>query len=157
MNSNLFHNILNILIAVMGLVTAVMLGTGCTTLADAAIECSQSWVDPTYTAAAIACMGVLKSVINIARRLCWVDQGPAAGRRQSAGRPARRRQKADRLMSGPEPFRGTGLWIRIQHRFHTRMTEWLLAIVTGLWGLCCCPRRDLQSTGVCRLRGYLRK
>lgn len=67
MNSNLFHNILNILIAVMGLVTAVMLGTGCTTLVDGAIECSQSWVDPTYTAAAIACMGVLKSVINIAR------------------------------------------------------------------------------------------
>lgn len=37
-------------------------------------------------------------------------------------------------MTGPDAFSGPGLWIRIQHRFHTRMTEWLLAIITGLWG-----------------------
>lgn len=38
-------------------------------------------------------------------------------------------------MDGAEPFSGEGLWIRIQHRFQTRMTEWLLAVVTGLWGV----------------------
>lgn len=31
-------------------------------------------------------------------------------------------------------YHGPGLWVRIQHRFRTRMTEWMLAIVTGLWG-----------------------
>jgi hypothetical protein len=67
MNSNLFHNILNILIAAISLLTAVMLATGCTTLASGVLECSQSVVDPTYTALAIAVMGILKSVINIAR------------------------------------------------------------------------------------------
>lgn len=29
---------------------------------------------------------------------------------------------------------GPGVWIRIRHRFHTRMTEWQLAVVTFLWG-----------------------
>ena len=27
-----------------------------------------------------------------------------------------------------------GLWIRIQHRFGPRMTEWMLAAITALWG-----------------------
>lgn len=67
MNSNLVHNILNILIAVMGLLTAVMVATGCTSLPTGALECSQSWVSPTYTSIAVAVMGGLKSVINIAR------------------------------------------------------------------------------------------
>ncbi|RUT32660.1 hypothetical protein EMQ25_05805 [Arsenicitalea aurantiaca] len=29
---------------------------------------------------------------------------------------------------------GPGLWIRIQHRFGPRMTEWILAVITALWG-----------------------
>lgn len=32
-------------------------------------------------------------------------------------------------------YRGPGIWIRIQHRFRTRQTEWLLAVITALWGL----------------------
>jgi hypothetical protein len=32
-------------------------------------------------------------------------------------------------------YLGPGIWIRIQHRFRTRMTEWLLAVITALWGL----------------------
>lgn len=41
------------------------------------------------------------------------------------------------LSDGPEinpGYFGTGVWIRIQHRFRTRMTEWLLAVITALWG-----------------------
>lgn len=34
-----------------------------------------------------------------------------------------------------EGHHGPGVWIRIRHRFHTRMTEWQLAVVTFLWGL----------------------
>ena len=29
---------------------------------------------------------------------------------------------------------GPGLWIRIQHRFGPRLTEWMLATITLLWG-----------------------
>jgi cytochrome b561 len=30
---------------------------------------------------------------------------------------------------------GPDSWIRIRHRFRTRVTEWLLALVTALWGV----------------------
>ncbi|CAN7506663.1 hypothetical protein [Pararhizobium sp. LjRoot238] len=67
MNSNLFHNILNVIIALLGFVTAILLATGCTTLSGGEIECSKSVVDPTYTTIAIAVLGTLKTVINILR------------------------------------------------------------------------------------------
>ena len=35
---------------------------------------------------------------------------------------------------GPD-FAGPGLWIRIQHRFGPRMTEWMLATITAVWGV----------------------
>lgn len=67
MNTNLVHNVLNILIALVGLLTTVMLATGCTTLATGVLECSQSWIDPTWSGGAITAMAVLKGVINVAR------------------------------------------------------------------------------------------
>ncbi|MFT2213067.1 hypothetical protein ACLJYM_14385 [Rhizobium giardinii] len=67
MNSNLFHNILNVVIALLGFVTAILLATGCTTLPGGAIECSKSFIDPTCTTIAIAVLGALKTVINILR------------------------------------------------------------------------------------------
>ncbi|MCV9965441.1 hypothetical protein OIU34_26540 [Pararhizobium sp. BT-229] len=67
MNSNLFHNILNVVIALLGVVTAVLLATGCTTLAGGDLECSKSFIDPTYTTSAIAILGVTKTAINIGR------------------------------------------------------------------------------------------
>ncbi|WP_442580700.1 hypothetical protein ACSBOB_01485 [Mesorhizobium sp. ASY16-5R] len=67
MNSNLIHNILNIAIAATAGVTAVLLATGCTTLPTGGLECWASWIDPTYTTLAVTDMGVLKSVINVAR------------------------------------------------------------------------------------------
>jgi hypothetical protein len=67
MNSNLIHNILNVLIAVSAGVTALFLATGCTTLASGALECSQSWINPSIAAIAITAMGVLKVVINVVR------------------------------------------------------------------------------------------
>lgn len=30
---------------------------------------------------------------------------------------------------------GPAIWIRIQHRFRTRVTEWMLAAITALWGV----------------------
>lgn len=67
MNSNLLHNILNVVIALLGVVTAMLLATGCTSLAGGNLECSKSFIDPTYTTSAIAILGVTKTLINIGR------------------------------------------------------------------------------------------
>ena len=37
-------------------------------------------------------------------------------------------------MTEGQPYMGPGIWIRIQHRFRTRMTEWMLAAITAIWG-----------------------
>lgn len=67
MNTNAVHNILNVVIALLAAATAFLLATGCTTLPTGAIECSQSWISPVYTTAAITALGVLKSLINVVR------------------------------------------------------------------------------------------
>ena len=67
MNSNLFHNILNVAIAVLGAVTAFLLATGCTQTAVGVLECSKSWIDPTYTTVAISVLGVVKVLVNVLR------------------------------------------------------------------------------------------
>lgn len=36
------------------------------------------------------------------------------------------------MLYQPQP--STGIWIRIRHRFGPRMTEWMLAAITALWG-----------------------
>lgn len=66
-NSNAFHNILNIVIAVLGAITAFLMATGCTTLPTGALECSASWISPTYTTIAVTALAVLKTVINVFR------------------------------------------------------------------------------------------
>lgn len=67
MNSNLIHNVLNVLIALLAGATAVLLATGCTTLPTGVLECSQSWISPSVTSIIVMGLGILKSLINIAR------------------------------------------------------------------------------------------
>lgn len=67
MNSNLFHNILNVAIAGLAAATAFLLATGCTALPTGAVECSQSWINPTYTTVAVAALSALKTAINVVR------------------------------------------------------------------------------------------
>lgn len=67
MNSNLFHNIANIVMVVLAMATAGLLATGCTTLANGVLECSKSWIDPTWSVMIIGALGVLKVVVNVAR------------------------------------------------------------------------------------------
>jgi citrate lyase beta subunit len=67
MNANAFHNVANVLIALSAGVTAALLATGCTTLPTGAMDCAASWLDPTYSAAAAAALGVVKSVVNVFR------------------------------------------------------------------------------------------
>ena len=67
MNSNLFHNIANVLIAVLAMLTAGLLATGCTQAVTGVLECSASWIDPVYTGMAIAALSGLKMIVNVAR------------------------------------------------------------------------------------------
>lgn len=67
MNSNLFHNVLNVAIAVLGALTAFLLATGCTQTAAGVLECSKSWIDPTYTTVAISILSVVKVLVNVFR------------------------------------------------------------------------------------------
>ena len=67
LNTNTLHNVLNVVMAASAAGTAFLIASGCTTSTAGAIECSQSWINPTYTAAAVAALGTLKIVINIAR------------------------------------------------------------------------------------------
>ena len=66
-NTNLWHNVINIVIALLAAVTAFLLATGCTTLPTGQLECSASWIDPAYTTTAVTALALLKTVINIAR------------------------------------------------------------------------------------------
>jgi hypothetical protein len=67
MNSNLFHNIANILMIVLSMATAGLLATGCTTTAAGVIECSQSFISPTWSVLIVGALGVLKVLVNVAR------------------------------------------------------------------------------------------
>ncbi|AYG66743.1 MULTISPECIES: hypothetical protein [unclassified Rhizobium] len=66
-NTNILHNVLNVLIALSALIVAILLSTGCTQLADGTLECSQSFAGPGYTAAVVAALSTLKIVVNIMR------------------------------------------------------------------------------------------
>lgn len=66
-NTNMLHNVLNVLIALSGLLVAVLLATGCTQLADGILECSQSLISPSYAAVGVAILGALKIAVNIMR------------------------------------------------------------------------------------------
>ncbi len=66
-NTNMLHNVLNVLITLSALLVAILLATGCTQLTDGTLECSQSFIGPGYTAAAVAGLSALKIAVNIMR------------------------------------------------------------------------------------------
>ncbi|NTG86224.1 hypothetical protein G6L15_08700 [Agrobacterium rhizogenes] len=66
-NSNLVHNVINVVIILVAAITAGLSAWGCTTLPTGAIDCSASTIPPQYSGALIALLGVLKMVINITR------------------------------------------------------------------------------------------
>lgn len=67
MNTNAFHNILNIAGLVLGIVTFALLYSGCTELVTGGVECSKSWLDARVTAALMMLIPPLKFAINIFR------------------------------------------------------------------------------------------
>lgn len=67
MNSNLFHNVANVVMAVLALGTAVLLAVGCTTLPGGDLECSQSFLSPTLATSILSGLAVLKLLVNVVR------------------------------------------------------------------------------------------
>lgn len=66
-NTNMLHNVLNVLIALSGSLIAILLATGCTQVADGTVECSQSFISPGFAAIAVAGLSALKIAVNIMR------------------------------------------------------------------------------------------
>ena len=67
MNTNLFHNIANVASRALAGTTAILLASGCTQGVDDLFDCSTSWINPTYTTAAIAALQATKIIVNILR------------------------------------------------------------------------------------------
>lgn len=67
MNSNLFHNIINVVLAVVAGAFAFLLATGCTNLANGDLECSASWLPPQIIAVILAVLPIVKLLVNIVR------------------------------------------------------------------------------------------
>lgn len=67
MNSNAFHNVANIASLVLAGTTAVLLASGCTEIATGTFDCAGSWINPAFTAAAIAVLQVIKLAVNVVR------------------------------------------------------------------------------------------
>jgi hypothetical protein len=67
MNSNLFHNIANVLIVLLSGLTAALLATGCVTLANGNLDCSASWISPVWTTAIVTGLSILKVIVNLTR------------------------------------------------------------------------------------------
>lgn len=67
MNSNMFHNLANIAIALLAALTAGLLATGCVTTAAGGLDCSASWISPTMTAWIIGGLSALKVAVNLFR------------------------------------------------------------------------------------------
>lgn len=68
MNSNLFHNIANIVMIVLAALTAALLAIGCTTLETGALECSKAtFLRPEMLSIAVMVLGAMKVLVNIIR------------------------------------------------------------------------------------------
>lgn len=66
LNSNLIHNVLNIVIVAMSMGEAGLLATGCTQTLTG-FDCSLSWLPPAYVGVAVSFLGMLKLGMNLNR------------------------------------------------------------------------------------------
>lgn len=66
MNSNLFHNLANVASVLLAMATAGLIASGCAEVAGK-LDCSASWLNPTWTAVAIAVLQAVKLGVNIVR------------------------------------------------------------------------------------------
>lgn len=67
MNSNLFHNIVNVVMILISLAVAILTALGCTQLANGDLECSQAVISPSIATAIVGGLGILKMIVNVVR------------------------------------------------------------------------------------------
>lgn len=68
MNTNLIHNIINVLMILVAGATAILSAMGCTTLPNGELECANiTYLDPTLATIIITVLGIVKMVINVVR------------------------------------------------------------------------------------------
>lgn len=68
MNTNLVHNIINIVMILLAGATAILTALGCTTLPTGDLECSNvQFLSPTLATAILTGLGILKVLINVVR------------------------------------------------------------------------------------------
>lgn len=67
MNSNLFHNIVNVAMVVMSGVTAFLISTGCVETAGRLVCDDHAFLSPELSATIVGVLGVAKIVVNVAR------------------------------------------------------------------------------------------
>lgn len=64
LNTNLIHNIINALLIIL---PALLVATGCVQLTTGDLDCGQSWINPTYTTLAMSALAALKIGLNLMR------------------------------------------------------------------------------------------
>lgn len=68
MNTNLLHNIINVVMILLAALTAALVAMGCTTLPNGDLTCSETlFISPTVATSIVAVLGVVKMLVNIIR------------------------------------------------------------------------------------------
>lgn len=70
LNTNTIHNILNLLLGIVGVATTILVALGCTTGVDGVLDCSAAPVSEgflVFLVGAAGVIGTLKTVINLVR------------------------------------------------------------------------------------------
>lgn len=67
MNSNLFHNIVNVATLLLAGLTAALLASGCVETANGTLSCEESFISPSLSAILITGLMILKLLVNIVR------------------------------------------------------------------------------------------
>ena len=68
MNSNLFHNIANVVMIVIVGATAIMTYLGCTTLPNGELECTTTmFISPATATLIVTVIGMVKMLVNVVR------------------------------------------------------------------------------------------
>ncbi len=67
MNSNLFHNIANLLNVLLASLIAGLISTGCVATAAGGLDCSASWIPVAWVGYALLAVNVLKIAVNVIR------------------------------------------------------------------------------------------
>lgn len=67
MNSNMFHNIVNIVTMILAAATAGLIATGCVETPTGALDCAASWISPKFTGIAIMVLQGAKIAVNVVR------------------------------------------------------------------------------------------